>query len=281
MISNNFYKVLFFLLLLPTVGFGQSSWNEDEVIAGLIPEIKSFADSIIQMKTDMQQPMLKTERENLIKKYNSSLNTYTDRLVQFTELNKHNVKPASALYYSYNTELVTDTVFLEKLLNTLAPDGLNNDYAKYMQQELAGLRNGTVGAAMVSFTEKDISGKQISLTDFKGKYLLLNFWASWCAPCRSENPSLENLYLKYKSKNFEVVAVSLDENKTAWKQAVAQDKLTWTNICNGNAWRGAPARLYSIHRVPQNILVNPAGIIIAKNISLQELEKKLGTLLGE
>jgi thiol-disulfide isomerase/thioredoxin len=275
------FRFLFFLFLLPTICFGQSSLNDDEAIAGLIPEIKSFADSILQMKTDMTQPMLKPERESLIKKYNSSLKAYTDNLVQFTGLNKHNAKPASALYYSYNTELITDTVFLGKLLNELAPDGLNNDYAKYMQQELAGLKNNTIGAAMVSFTLTDLSGKQVSLAGFKGKYLLVNFWASWCAPCRDENPSLENLYIKYKTKNYEVVAVSLDENKTAWKQAVEQDKLTWTNLWDGNAWKSTPARLYSIHRVPQNILVNPDGIIIAKNLTAHELERKLETLLGK
>ena len=275
------FRFLFTLFFIPTICFGQSFVNDDEAIAGLIPEMKPFADSILQMRAAIQQPMLKLEREKLIKKYNNCVQTYSDSLEHYTFLNKHTAKPASALYYSYKMELITDTAYLERLLNMLPPDGLDNDYGRYMQQEVTGLKNNTVGARVAELTLTDLSGRSVAIADFKGKYILINFWASWCAPCRAENPSLEELYMQYKTKSYEVIAISLDENRAAWKRAVAQDKLTWTNLCDGNAWNSKPARLYSIHRVPQNLLVNPEGIIIAKNLSPRELEKELETLLGK
>lgn len=133
------------------------------------------------------------------------------------------------------------------------------------------------------FTQNDVNDKPVSLSDFKGKYVLIDFWASWCGPCRAENPNLKAAYNQYKDKNFRVLGVSLDQpgKKDAWLAAIEKDGLTWTNVSDLKYWNNEVAKLYGVRAVPQNYLVDPNGIIIAQNLRGEALFEKLQSLLGK
>ncbi|WP_288095455.1 TlpA disulfide reductase family protein [Hydrotalea sp.] len=129
------------------------------------------------------------------------------------------------------------------------------------------------------FTLADTSGKMVSLSSFKGKYVLVDFWASWCSPCRQENPNVVEAFNKYKDKNFTVLGVSLDNDKSAWLKAIHQDKLTWTHVSDLKQWQSSVVDLYKITGIPFNVLVNPQGIIIGVELRGADLQNKLAEVL--
>lgn len=139
-----------------------------------------------------------------------------------------------------------------------------------------------VGVTATDFTQNDPTGKPVKLSDFRGQYVLVDFWASWCKPCRAENPNLLKAYNKYKSKNFTILGVSIDDSdmKKAWLNAVQQDGLPWTQTSELKGANSEAALAYGVTAIPANFLISPEGKILAKNLRGAELEKKLAELLG-
>ncbi|MDO5975513.1 TlpA disulfide reductase family protein [Flavivirga jejuensis] len=135
-----------------------------------------------------------------------------------------------------------------------------------------------IGAFAIDFTQNNEKGNPIKLSDFRGKYLLLDFWASWCAPCRAENPNLVTAYKKYHDKGFEILAVSLDKKREAWLKAIKQENLPWSHVSDLKGFENEVARLYNVHSIPKNLLIDPKGKIIAINLKGYILEEKLSQI---
>lgn len=165
------------------------------------------------------------------------------------------------------------------LYNKLAPALRNNQAGQQMASKLEIAMKTAIGKKAIDFTQQDSVGKAVSLSDFSGKYVLIEFWASWCKPCRAENPQLLSVYKKHKNDLFEIIGITLDTKRQSWLKAIAEDELPWVHVYYAEGGRNPVANEYGINAIPQNVLVDPSGVIIAKNLSSEELDKKLGELL--
>ena len=136
-----------------------------------------------------------------------------------------------------------------------------------------------IGKQAPELSLPDINGKAINLSSFKGKYVLVDSWASWCLPCRQENPNVVQVYNKYKNKNFTILGVSLDKEKDDWLNAIQKDKLSWTQVSDLREWNSQAVSTFDFTGIPFNVLVDPDGKIIAQSLRGNELEKKLEEVL--
>lgn len=180
-------------------------------------------------------------------------------------------------------------------LTTLAPildneelqrlfEGLDNalrqtEQGKAIAQKLEAVRLTGIGMPAPDFVQKDQVGHDIALHDFKGKYVLIDFWASWCGPCRVENPALVQAYKKFKNKNFMILGVSLDDNSEKWMAAIKKEGLNWLQVSDLKGWRNAVALQFGVSSIPANFLVDPNGTIIAKDLRGEALEQQLKKIL--
>lgn len=149
------------------------------------------------------------------------------------------------------------------------------------QKTLDAHKNTAIGAIAPDFTQNDVNDKPVKLSDFRGKYVLIDFWASWCGPCRQENPNVVKAFHQYKDKNFTVLGVSLDQpgKKDAWLAAIEKDQLEWTQVSDLQGWSNEAAKLYAVSAIPQNYLIDPQGKIIAKNLRAEGLLDKLAEII--
>lgn len=168
---------------------------------------------------------------------------------------------------------------LERVVNLLDKTILSTKYGKLAQEKLNQARGTTIGYPATNFSQADPNGKMVNLTDFKGKYVLVDFWASWCGPCRAENPNVVSAYNKYKDKGFTVLGVSFDQNKEKWLQAIKTDQLMWTQVSDLKGWGNEAGKLYGITSIPQNVLLDKEGKIVAKNLRGPDLEAKLQEII--
>lgn len=196
----------------------------------------------------------------------------------FIKENPSSLVAAYVLYRDFSYRLSPEEI--KQNLQLLDPKLSNTPYVAVLKELVNVLTNVGIGNKAPDFNGLTPEGKSIKLSDHFGKYLLLDFWASWCGPCRRENPNLVKAYQKYHDKGFEIFAVSLDKNKEAWLKGIKDDNLSWTHVSDLAFWNSAAAKLYGVRAIPANVLIDPNGVIIGRNLRGEDLDKKLEELLA-
>lgn len=168
---------------------------------------------------------------------------------------------------------------LNPLFNTLSSTVRKSKEGKEFKTYLKTLNKVAVGKKAPNFSQNDTLGNKISLKDFKGKYVLLDFWASWCPDCRVQSPDLVKTYAEFKGENFEILGISFDKDRNSWIKAIHADQLHWKHVSDLKRWQNEVGTLYGVKSIPQNVLVSPEGVIVAHNIHGEELNTVLRKFL--
>lgn len=226
----------------------------------------------------------KTVMDVLIGKFNAIRDQKTPIYLKFVKDNPKSYISLVQLNALAGNDKVVGEV--EKLYATLSPELKATKIGQSIPEAINATKKTAVGITAMDFTQNDPDGKPVKLSDFKGKYVLIDFWASWCGPCRQENPNVVEAYQKFKDKNFTVLGVSLDggttrTTKEQWLKAVEADNLTWTHVSDLQGWNNEVSRAWGIKSIPANFLIDPNGKIVAKDLRGNALHTKLAEVLDK
>lgn len=256
-------------------GESQRIWNEFDVISR----------KIRREQFKMQQEVRAAYAEGNQMKL-QALQQQFEKIVAETEKEQHVLfekysdSPVTALVVAMGMAQM-DYTSLSEIYGLLGDAAKNSPYGRMITQQLDRLKQVEVGSEAPDFKAANLDGDTLTLHGIAGKVKLLDFWASWCGPCRQEMPNVCRLYKKYKDKGLEIIGISLDEKRQEWAKTMAAEKMTWPNVSDLKGWKSDIAALYFVKAIPCMLLLDENNRIIAKNLRGRELEKKIEELLGE
>jgi peroxiredoxin len=217
------------------------------------------------------------EQKKCLEEYENVLKKQKREIIEFAILHPNTIVSTSLAARYLNAE--EDLKSLEKLYSKFSYSVQGGKYGRQIGRVIASLKRTAIGEKAPLFSLQDSTNKTVQLTDFQGKYVLLDFWASWCVPCRRENPFLKELYEKYHVKGLEIIGISLDKEKKNWVNAIKTDKLNWIQLTDFKANESEVVKLYDVKNIPQNFLLDTKGKILAKNLQGDALKEKLASLI--
>ncbi len=244
-------------------------------------EMNAYEDAITELEKKEQDAVAngtKEDLKNIEEKYQKIEKERKQFVISYVADNSNNmVAPylADRHLYTLNYEE------LYAVTHSFSDNEQKSIYVASLNKRLSILEKIMIGAQAPNFTQNTPDGKPISLNSLKGNYLLIDFWAAWCGPCRAENPNLVALYNKYHSQGLDILGVSFDKNVDAWQKGIEEDGLLWTQISDLKGWSNEAGKLYGIRSIPQNVLLDPNGIIIAKNLYGDDLTEKVKEVLAK
>ena len=215
-----------------------------------------------------------TSKDSALKQVTIRETAITNSLTELMKANSQS--PVSTLFLLQLTNFVPAVKEnLGTYYDMLTGAAKTGPFAEYITKTISTAGVGNIGSVLPEFKQNDVNGKSVSLSSFRGKYVLVDFWASWCGPCRAENPNVVKTYNAFKNKNFTVLGVSLDQDKAKWLEAIKKDGLTWTHVSDLKYWNNAVAVQFGIQSIPANFLLDPNGVVIGKDLRGEDLSRIL------
>lgn len=242
---------------------------------------KEFEEKVQGLSMQFQQAQMTGDTATIAelqKKYEELSEAQEAKNLEYI---KQNNKSIVGLYMVAE-QLVFSLEFdeLKEIFNAFDPSLSSSDYYKSLEERIEILENVKVGKPAPDFALQDTTGAEVPLSSLNGKVVLIDFWASWCRPCREENPNVVKLYEDYKDKGFEILGVSFDEDNQSWKQAIYDDGITWPQVSDLQGWQSSAGKLYGVNSIPHTVLLNEEGVIVAKNLRGDELRAKVEEMVN-